>query len=123
MMTYPGLRARRRIDPSPSLRQYLETMGRIEEIDDKRGKTWSYIDDSLPFDHDEIVREIVTRATLGFVLFGPDNDIRYYTTSADKLSAALASVKVTFDTSLITDDMPEADPEPEEPDLPVRGKR
>lgn len=117
-----GLRILRRIDPDPELRRYLESEGQLEEILDKQGKSHFYVDDSRPRELE--ITQAIMRETLLWVLLDDSNEIRYIANSAKKAALALSGAKVVFVADVEIEDLPEADPEPEGPDLPPsRGRR
>ena len=122
-MSSPGLRIMRRISPDRDLQAWLEGSQQLHEIEDKQGKPYLYVDDAIPRPA-EITDDIVHHATVCFVIFDDDNTAHYVTTSAEKAAKALAQAKPSFTTLVEIDDMPEAEPEDEGPDLPpVEGKR
>ena len=115
------LKIRRRIDPTPELRTWLDGSLQSEEIQDKAGRYHYYTDDAIPRDSqwtDEIMR-----STLLWVVMDEDNNVHGIFNSPDKAERAMTGAKVVMQVDVDVD-IPEADPEVEgdEPDAPRRGR-
>ncbi len=117
-----GLRVLRCINPDTVLRNYLDGLGYLEEIEDKQGKASLYFDDATPIPLE--IADGIRHCTLRWVLFDQDNTAHYVTNSAPKAAAALKAAKPSFSTLVEIDDLPEADTDEEgAEERPARGRR